>query len=288
MRKIFETGMSNELMKMVYQDALQPGVRHVGHAIGNIAEFCVLPTLVMKYGSEAGKLIFKRNMCRLAGKLESIPEENIVSPPIELGTDLMDHLTKVQDDNLAELFVSLLANSCNIEKQKKTHPRFASILKQISSDEAKMINELKRTGTASAIYTSCYLRASGKVVHNINHTIPKVLTSKLVFPTAGDIYIENLGNLGIFLLEQNGFGGNMPDKETLEGLIQLNENFFLTKSGLDFKPLVLGILENHSKHNLNQTHIVEIENAKYEMQATFIERKLRVSKFGDSLLDAIG
>lgn len=78
---------------------------------------------------------------KLHQKLNDVPAENIVKPPVHIAAPTLQGACYAADcDKLHDMFANLLASSMNIEKQHLAHPSFIEIIKQLSPLEAKILS----------------------------------------------------------------------------------------------------------------------------------------------------
>lgn len=81
---------------------------------------------------------------KLANKLESIPEENIITPPIYIAGPTIEAMRFTGDrDELREMYASLLASAMNRETTDTVHPRFVEVIRNMTPDEAQILKYLK-------------------------------------------------------------------------------------------------------------------------------------------------
>jgi len=65
--------------------------------------------------------------------------EKIVTPDPSIAGSIIEALKlTVEKESLRELYSNLLAKSMNIDTAQNAHPAFVEILKQLTSDEAKI------------------------------------------------------------------------------------------------------------------------------------------------------
>ena len=69
-----------------------------------------------------------------------VPEDRRIEAPAQVVGPVLEGLRYVDEHNvIAELFVNLLARSIDSDRVSEAHPAFASIISQLSSDEALII-----------------------------------------------------------------------------------------------------------------------------------------------------
>lgn len=64
-----------DLLPEVYGDALKPGMKAVGHAIGDALEMCLLPITAIGYIPKVAKACLEKHLHSFEEKLNKIPEE---------------------------------------------------------------------------------------------------------------------------------------------------------------------------------------------------------------------
>lgn len=140
LKKLSETIKNgSEIIKSVYQDVAQLGIRKVGMALETIFDFSNTILLPLKIANERSKIIFINNMERYKTKIEHLDDSDIVTVPPELGIPLIDKLTYTQDYHISEMYLNLLASASSKLTATTTHPSFIRIIENLSPDEAKII-----------------------------------------------------------------------------------------------------------------------------------------------------
>ena len=124
----------------VYQDVVQPSARQVGKSLETISKtvnIALAPVKAMVWGYEKIEAFITQ---RISEKLKSIPEEDIITPPPHVAVPAIEALRYTgHDQYLRELYASLLATSMNATAVHKAHPGYVDIIKNITSDEARML-----------------------------------------------------------------------------------------------------------------------------------------------------
>jgi hypothetical protein len=77
----------------------------------------------------------------MAAKTANIPDENFVPPPPSIAVPAMQALSySFEEPDLKELYLNLLATATDNRRATDAHPAFAEIIKQISADEARVLD----------------------------------------------------------------------------------------------------------------------------------------------------
>lgn len=193
---------SMQLVSQFYQDLVQPTVQTIGKTLNSTFEFATIPALAMGFATEKVKANFAKRLEEYKKKLDKIPEEDrcIVEP--EIGEPIIRNLMHTTNDQIADLFTTLLANASNVKALDKAHPKFAQIVQNMTPDEALIIKYLKDRDFV------CYVDFHGEVKDGGYIDLMRYVTMidvevKLSYPENINAYISNLVSSGI-LLDMSG------------------------------------------------------------------------------------
>lgn len=210
----------------IYEDLAQPGVKAVGNALGTVLEFSTSILLPLKLHNEKVKLNFTKNLDNYKKKLEEIPEEKRCEVHPQIGTPIIEKLTYTTNEEIADMFTTLLANASNIDMVNTAHPSFVTIIERISPDEARIISNFKYWRDLE--YCNFDANIIGGKGYN---TIRKHLTLienyiKLEFPQNASAYFSNLISLGIIKDMEGTYKANETNYNEIcqkHGLEQLRQ-----------------------------------------------------------------
>lgn len=73
-------------------------------------------------------------------KLSCIPEDCIAPPKARIAVPTLQNASITEEKEVREFYASLLANSMNSEICNRVHPSYVEIIKQLSQDDAKLLN----------------------------------------------------------------------------------------------------------------------------------------------------
>lgn len=146
----------------VYQDAIQPAAKELGKALQTATKsihVLLAPLEMVIWGYERIKAKLSEE---LAPKIQAIPEVRRISPKPNVAVPVVEALRYLgADDSLRGLYVNLLASAMDIETAYRAHPSFAEIIKQLTSDEAKILQVLSRNGSIPLLSIHLYTRLRG-------------------------------------------------------------------------------------------------------------------------------
>ncbi|MBU0509097.1 DUF4393 domain-containing protein [bacterium] len=126
----------------VYQDLLQPSVCEVGTTLHKTVKAALVPIHAIVWSCErvAGFIESK-----VTEKLAKVPPDRIITPsPLVAGPAIEALRFAGVDENLREMFATLLATSMDSRTAVAAHPCFVEIIKNLSPDEAKIIHLFAR------------------------------------------------------------------------------------------------------------------------------------------------
>lgn len=199
----------------IYPDALQPAAKEVGKALQTAmraVNVALAPIRGLIWSFEtAENFIYEK----VGKKLEGVPPERIISPsPVIAVPTVQALMLTAGEPTLGELYTNLLATAMDEGTSHDAHPGFVEIIKQMTSDEAKIFRYLGKQTSYPAIRIFVD-DADGK---GFRQTLNPLFT--MIGEDAGCTYVENtdlyVGNLQRLLLI--GTGGELFDKRGYERL----------------------------------------------------------------------
>jgi hypothetical protein len=183
----------------VYQDAIQPAARQIGQTLETVSKtvnIALAPIKALVWGYEK---IEDFITTRVSEKLKNISEENITTPPPQVAGPTIEALRySGHDPNLRELYANLLATAMDKETIHMAHPGFVEVIKNLTSDEASLIQAFNVNSQYPILDIRANFQDSSKgfitIFSNYSHL------SKIVEINRSDLiptYLDNLCRLGI-------------------------------------------------------------------------------------------
>ncbi|WP_411824662.1 DUF4393 domain-containing protein [Leptospira sp. 'Mane'] len=196
--------LKSDVFKEIYGDLAKPGISALGRSLGTLFELSYTILLPIKLLNEKSRIIFERNIEKYKERIQSEDNENIIEIAPEIGIPLLDKLTYVEDENISELYINLLANAASKKTAYFAHPSFISIIENLSPDEAKIIQYLigEKINIKSHL-TIKYIKFRGNLLEtSAGRYLSSRLTNlenqlHLLYPQNINIYLENLITQGI-------------------------------------------------------------------------------------------
>jgi hypothetical protein len=153
------TGLVKEVP--IYQDVIQPVAKETGktlQTIGKVVNSALLPVRGLVWGIEKFEDFIK---VKVEKKLEHTPIDEICSPNLSVAGPAFESLKYAgHEETLREMYANLLANAMDINTKDDAHPSFVEIIKQLSSQEAKLLLYLSRKDIFPEVCTSINKKTS--------------------------------------------------------------------------------------------------------------------------------
>ena len=142
-------------------------------------------------------------------KLNCLPSDCIVSPSPRIAVPTLQNASITEEYEVRELYASLLANSMNRQVCNAVHPCYVEIIKQLSQDDAKLLNYMYHNSIVPTISMRFSLGegASGKVLNDFTD-VPESLGC--MNSDNVEVCFNNLVRLG--LVSKHYSGLKFPDK----------------------------------------------------------------------------
>lgn len=186
-------------VEKVYDDVASPAFKEIGEAARNTVKasrFLLAPIDYLAAQHERWLNFLKRVSSK-------VPEENLIPAHPQLSGPVFEGLRYLEQDSLlAELFLNLLARAIDRERASEAHPAFATIISQLSPDEALIIFYLskeKRLLRQFSVYNSTTHLFGGKEV--LDNEFP---LKHLLFPKNYFLYLDHLHSLNLAGIWQHG------------------------------------------------------------------------------------
>lgn len=209
-----------ELAKVIpmYDDAIQPVAKEAGKAlqtVGRAVNAALLPLKGLVWGFEQIEAFIQQ---KLDKKLLNVPVENIQTPDLSIAGPIIESLKySGHKEDLSELYANLLASSIDIETAKNAHPGFVEIIRNISSDEARILKFLFINGSQPIIDIVKRNKdnAGEIIIREFICLIPEQAQCELTGLIGS--YLVNLQRLGLILIDKTaGFTNDEVYKNIIE------------------------------------------------------------------------
>lgn len=140
---MLEKYFENIPMKELYKDLFKPGMKKAGEALETVLDGANLILLPLKLLNSKSRIYFERNLNSYSEKLNKKTDLNATKVPQYVGLPIIDKLTYLDQNELAEAFINLLTKASFDETLSLVHPTYITILNNLSADEAKILFNFK-------------------------------------------------------------------------------------------------------------------------------------------------
>ncbi|MBE5910121.1 DUF4393 domain-containing protein [Pseudobutyrivibrio sp.] len=125
----------------VYKDGLSQSVKPIGTMLSYLPRTVRLALAKWEKWIVNGEESLRLTGEALKDKVDKIPDEKLCEPEPYVAVPAIQQISYCYDSaDLREMYANLLASSMNIDKKWTVHPSFVDIIKQITPDEAKLLN----------------------------------------------------------------------------------------------------------------------------------------------------
>lgn len=184
-----------DLIKEIYGDLAKPGVVKVGQALETVIGLGNTALLPITMLNEVAKLKFQTNLEKYRNKMEHCSDENVQGVAPEVGVPIVEKLMYVSDETLVDMYTELLSNASNKKHCHVAHPSFVNIINNLSPEEAKLLNDLLKSGGMPFVEVQRKSPNGGFTV--IDNAYSKYSYNDVV---------ENKSNIAAFLSNLEGLG----------------------------------------------------------------------------------
>ncbi len=179
-------------VKAIYDDALSPATKQTGQIaldIVKVLQLALAPVQMLA-------ALQDRFRSFLDGSIRRVPEESRVSPaPQILGPVLEGVRYEPEGTPIDEMFSQLLSSTMDRNRVHLAHPSYPYIIKQLSSDEAKILARLADKAAKFIFVQTFALKANRFYPDKIE--VDEFPRDELTFPENLSFYMQHLQQLGI-------------------------------------------------------------------------------------------
>ena len=239
----------------IYQDALQPLAKETGKAlqtIGKVVNTALIPVKGLVWGAEKFEKFIK---FKVEEKLKNTHVNDICSPNLSIAGPAFESLKYVgHEETLQEMYANLLANAMDINTKDDAHPSFVEIIKQLSSEEAKLLLFLSQQTSYPDLCSNSQqvtvqggffgIGDSGIISNQVKKEFSDLcldFKEYMNIDSALDNYLRlqilDIESQTVQRIEDNWFGFSMDEDKVSEKLqleIKHNEKLFFTSFGQKF------------------------------------------------------
>lgn len=204
----------------IYNDVIQPSSQEIGKSLATVTKtinIALAPISALVWGFEKIKDYVIE---RVSEKLQNKSEEKIITPdPAIVGPSLEALRYAGNDVNLRELYASLIATSMDADKVKTAHPGFVEIIKNLSSDEALLMNFFNKNDRWALLDVKMTIKNKEGEYDAYRNVSLIGVKSKIKNTELTSNYIDNLCRLGLMEIPS---GRQLMDEKLYDEIKELD------------------------------------------------------------------
>lgn len=199
--------MVTEIVKKVpiediYNKGLQPAVTELGLGLKNAVKLALAPINGLAWGYDLIGEFVKNGLLDYFEK-RKVDAERIVPPDIATAIPAIEAMRYTRDE-IRIMLLNLLGASMNIDTSEFVHPAFVEILKQMTPDEAKILNQLPKVFLHEPIIDIAVEKPKKDGKFTIFNSVGVVAEeADCEFPDRLPLYLTNLTRLGLVEIPEN-------------------------------------------------------------------------------------
>lgn len=248
--KLSDNGI--ELIKTIYPDAIQPSAQKIGKALETVFGLGNTILLPVKLLNEKTNLLFKTHMKKYEEKLLKHSEEEIISVSPDIGLPIIDRLTYLTNEEIAELFIDFLVSASLSTSTNQAHPRFITILNSISVDEARIIKYFYEKEIDNIPFIDYQIKVNK--IHEPTKYLKPLTETEIIIPV-----LENITNLqnNIEFMSNENINFYLSNLESLGILIKIERPLLKNED-------IYTIINQNSESTIEQIKHNEYPNLKID------------------------
>lgn len=175
----------------------------------------------------------------MAKKLAEIPEEYLATPSPSVAIPAMQGLSySLEEPNLKEMYLNLLATATDDRMKENAHPSFADIIKQLSPREASLLLDTLRSGLLPVVRLMRTVEEGVSGVLMVNYLLPlaDTNTGELAEEPSLPVWIDNWIRLGLIEVDYGRYLADEDRYAWVEGrpeFVRLEQDDQRGKDGID-------------------------------------------------------
>jgi hypothetical protein len=210
----------------IYDDMLQPAAKQLGKTLETVCKavnMALAPVSGLVWGYEQFQTFIDT---KVADRLKYIPAEDIITPKPSVAGPAIEALRYTgHEESLTDMYANLLATAMNQKIASGAHPAFVEFIKQMTSDEAKLMRSFFNPDSAFPIVTVKAMELDGSGGSwNVAANVSLLGESASIdFPDFTPSYIDNLCRLGLIEIRENWSYSDKKIYSTLESSTKVTE-----------------------------------------------------------------
>ncbi len=191
-----------EVVKIVYDDALKPLAVETGKALGTLGKtvnMALAPLSGLVWGWEKIIVYLSETAERVLEK-RGVPKERIQAPDLDVAVPAIEAM---RYSKLRENYVNLVATAMDTATSGQAHPAYVEVLKQLTPDEALILEYLPRVGLHEPLVDLAYYSPDGGQFTRYRHVGTLGQDAGCSHLEQVPEYLDNLCRLGLLEIPES-------------------------------------------------------------------------------------
>jgi hypothetical protein len=187
-------------VERIYEDAGSPAAKQIGQIGEDLIKALQLALTPVQYLA-ALQDRFRRF---IDTSVRRVPEQRRISPPPQILGPVIEGIRyEPEETPIDKMFSELLSRSMDSERVGEAHPSFPILIRQLSSDEAKILFLLSKA-TYSRVFVRAFDHASHLFCGAEVVEVDELPRDGFVYPVNVSFYFQHLDKLGLAGIFQDG------------------------------------------------------------------------------------
>jgi hypothetical protein len=190
----------------IYDDMLQPAAKQLGKTLETVCKavnLALAPVSGLVWGYEQFQTFIDT---KVADRLKDIPAEDIITPKPNVAGPAIEALRYTgHEESLTDMYANLLSSAMNQKVANGAHPAFVEFIKQMTSDEARLMRLFLDPSAAFPTVTvkAMDLDGSGGAWDVAANVSLLGESASIDLPELTPSYLDNLCRLGLIEIRES-------------------------------------------------------------------------------------
>ena len=198
---------SSEVLSKAYDDIIHPSAEPVGQMLSYLPRTARLALAKWEKWIVNGEESLKLTGAAIREKVDKIPEDKLCEPELYVAVPLIQQIAYCYNsEELRNMYANLLAASMNSDRKWEVHPGYVDIIKQLTPDEAKLLQNCPRNSMSYVpLINLTIVLPDGKGTKTIKRHYTNRFDNWLDYPQNISRYLDNLYRLKLIHIPGDGY-----------------------------------------------------------------------------------
>ncbi len=198
-----------KLLELSYDDLLKPSFSKIGKALGGVIGFTTIPFRGLGLVSDIVDVKIRKFLKDYRVGLNGVPDDRVSEVPPEILVPTLEKVRYVRDEDIREMFLKLLTKASDKETIHLAHPGFPTVISNISSDEAILIEHFSHLEKTSIPFVSVRCEFGPQKVERLGKTVFQeegIQKSPMLTGIEDEVLFTFCHNIAVYFSNLEGLG----------------------------------------------------------------------------------